>query len=93
MVERVDRESPLVEVSKMIPKNEGPVDRAIRIVVGIVLLPAGLFLLDGLQGSVVGLVVAAFGLVGLVTGATGRCPLYVLFGFTTVKRSSGAPVH
>jgi hypothetical protein len=86
-------ESPPIEVSVMIPKNEGLVDRAIRVVVGIVLLPAGLFLLDGLQGSVVGLVVAALGLLGLGTGATGWCPLYVPFGFTTVKRGRGAPVH
>ena len=37
----------------MVPKNVGTVDRAISLVLGVVLLPVGLFLLDGLQGSVV----------------------------------------
>jgi hypothetical protein len=45
----------------MLRKNEGTVDRAIRIVVGAALAPIGLFVLDGLQGSVVGIVAAAFG--------------------------------
>jgi hypothetical protein len=45
----------------MLRKNEGTVDRAIRVTVGAVLAPIGLFVLDGLQGSVVGIVAAAFG--------------------------------
>jgi len=45
----------------------------------------GLFLLEGVQGSIVGLVVAAVGLLALVTGATGRCVLYIPFGITTLR--------
>jgi hypothetical protein len=74
----------------MVPKNEGPADRAIRLAAGVVLVSVGLFLLGGLQASVVGLVVAAFGLLGLVTGATGRCPGYVPFGISTVGERQGA---
>ncbi|HYT78762.1 MAG TPA: YgaP-like transmembrane domain [Actinomycetota bacterium] len=77
----------------MFPKNEGPADRAIRIVVGILLLPGGLFLLGGLGGSVVGLVVAAVGLLALVTGATGRCVVYIPFGITTLRERQEAPAH
>ncbi len=74
----------------MFPKNEGPADRAILVVAGIVLLPLGLFLLEGVQDSIVGLVVAAVGLLALVTGATGRCVLYIPFGITTL-RATQAP--
>jgi hypothetical protein len=76
----------------MFQKNEGPVDRVIRVAAGILLLPTGLFLLGGLGGSVVGIVVSALGLIGLVTGATGRCPTYVPFGITTVGRRTVQPL-
>ncbi len=74
----------------MLPRNEGAVDRAVRLVVGVVLLPGGLFLLDGLQGGVVGLVLAAIGLLGLVSGTTGFCPLYLPFGFSTTAQGPTA---
>lgn len=77
----------------MFPKNVGPVDRAIRLVVGAVLLPAGLFLLGGLQGSTIGVVAAILGLIGLVSGSTGRCLLYVLFGINTLPKGQAAPAH
>lgn len=75
----------------MFPKNEGPVDRAIRVVAGIPLIAVGLFLLGGLEASVVGIVVAAFGLWIVVTGAIGFCPGYVPFGITTVAKSQRVP--
>jgi hypothetical protein len=78
----------------MFPKNEGPADRAIRIAAGIMLLPAGLFLLGALQGSVVGIVMAALALFALVTGATGRCVLYIPFGITTLRpRQEDRPIE
>lgn len=69
----------------MFKRNEGTIDRLVRLAVGIVLLPAGLFLLGALQGNVPGLIAAAFGVIGLVTALTGFCPTYVLFGFSTVE--------
>lgn len=75
----------------MLPKNEGPADRAIRVVAGVVLLPVGLFVLGGLQAGVVGLVVAALGLWVLVTGAAGRCPGYVPFGISTLRERQVRP--
>jgi hypothetical protein len=74
----------------MFPRNEGALDRAVRLAVGVVLVPSGLLLLDGLQGGVVGLVLAAIGLFGLISGSTGFCPLYLPFGFSTTGR--GRPV-
>ncbi len=74
----------------MFAKNEGPADRTIRVVAGALLIAVALVLLGGLEASVAGIVVAAFGLWFIVTGATGVCPLYVPFGISTVpKRSAG----
>ena len=77
----------------MFPKNEGPVDRAIRIVAGLVLIPSGLFLLDGVGAAAPGLVVAAVGLGSLVTGLTGRCLLYYPFDISTIPEAGHASVH
>jgi uncharacterized membrane protein len=75
----------------MFSKNEGPVDRALRVVAGIVLIPVGLFVLAGIEASVVGIVVAAFGGWLVVTGATGVCPGYVPFGFTSLPKKEPVP--
>jgi hypothetical protein len=71
-------------LATLLPRNEGIVDRATRVAVGIIIVLLGLFALGGVAGSVAGTVVAAAGLLPLVTGATGRCPSYVPFRFSTV---------
>jgi hypothetical protein len=71
-------------LSRLFPNNEGPTDRAIRLALALVLIPVGLFALDGIDASVAGVIVAAVGFIGLVTGATGRCPTYVLLRISTV---------
>jgi Inner membrane protein YgaP-like, transmembrane domain len=58
--------------------NEGSIDRAIRIVVGIMMLS---FVMIG-PHSLWGL----FGLVPLLTGIWGYCPLYRVLGVTTCPR-------
>lgn len=75
----------------MFHRNEGPLDRALRLVAGIVLLPLGLFVLGGVDGAIVGLAFAAVGVIGLVTAATGFCPTYVLFHVSTVRQERAAP--
>ena len=59
--------------------NEGMLDRALRVIVGLVLLafPLGVFGID--QAYVWGW----FGVVPLMTGLTGWCPLYALIGLRT----------
>lgn len=56
-------------------KNEGVVDRALRIIVGLGLL--SLTVMGPKTGW--GLV----GLLPLITGLTGYCPTYRVFGFST----------
>jgi hypothetical protein len=64
-----------------IPRNEGRADRAVRIVIGLVLLAIAGFSSGGAR--VVLLLLAA---VPLITGLIGFCPLYAPFGLCT-KRS------
>lgn len=75
----------------MLHRNEGPLDRAIRLAAGIVLVPVGLFALGGAGGAIGGLVVAGLGVLALVTGATGFCLVYALFGFSTARGRDVAP--
>ena len=67
--------------------NEGPIDRLIRIVVGVGLFTvaaAGLVTPPVLYG------VLLVGTIGLLTGITGFCPTYVLLGISTVpKKAAG----
>ena len=70
----------------MLHRNVGGFDRALRLAIGIVALPVGLFLLDGLAGAIPGLVLAGVGFVGLASGASGFCLLYLPLGFSTARQ-------
>lgn len=59
--------------------NEGSLDRALRVVVGLGLLSLVFIGPQTPWGWV--------GLVPLVTGAVGFCPLYKVFGFDTCQLS------
>lgn len=59
----------------LLPRNEHTIDRAVRVVLGLALLS----LVFVGPKSYVGLV----GLVPLLTGLVGSCPLYTLFGIST----------
>jgi predicted PurR-regulated permease PerM len=67
----------------MFKKNLGRLDRTVRIIVGVALIPIGLFLLGGRQGNSTGILVAVLALIPLVTGLIGSCPAYVPFGIST----------
>jgi hypothetical protein len=55
--------------------NEGAADRGLRIAVGLVLTGLAATGMIGLWGYI--------GLIPLVTGAVGYCPLYALLGIDT----------
>lgn len=59
------------------PRNIGKLDKAIRIVIGTVIVILGLVF-----ASWWGLI----GLIPLVTGLAGWCPLYVPFGISTCEK-------
>ncbi len=60
--------------------NEAGWDRVIRVLLGIVLLYMSL---GGVVGGGLGVVLTILGVVFLVTGLVGWCPLYSLFRFRT----------
>ncbi len=68
----------------MLNANEGPLDRALRISGGVILLWLGLF--SGLIAAPTTLVATGLGVVLFGTGLVGVCPLYNVLGFTTVSR-------
>jgi hypothetical protein len=70
----------------MFKRNEGTIDRILRVGLAMALVPVGLFLLGGLQGNLLGLLVAGLSLLPLITGLTGFCPLYVPFGISTLEK-------
>ena len=57
------------------------------------MIAVGLLPLEGLEASVAGVVVAAFGLWLIVTGAIGFCPLYVPLGINTLPKRDVTAVH
>lgn len=59
----------------MFARNEGPFDRSLRIAVGLVILSLA-FVGPKTPWAFVGLI-------PLVTGLVGTCPLYSLLGFST----------
>lgn len=59
--------------------NEAGWDRILRVVLGVALLIIGFAVIGGTAGTVVGIV----GLIPLITGLVGWCPLYALFRVRT----------
>lgn len=67
-------------------KNMGMADRAIRIIVAVIV--AALFFTNVVSG-VLGMVLLVVGGIFLVTGFVSFCPLYALFGASTCKVEQG----
>ena len=68
----------------MFKTNEGTIDRALRVIVGLALI-AAFFLTSG--GSYHWLYL--IGIVPLVTGLVGTCPLYSVLGMSTCPTKQG----
>lgn len=60
--------------------NVGNRDREARVVLGVVLIAFGIAMM-GTWGVVLGVI----GIIPLITGLTGWCPLYALFKISTCK--------
>ena len=70
-------------MNKLIPRNEHSLERALRVVVGIGLIALAFVGPQTPWGYL--------GVVPLLTGLVGSCPLYTVFGISTCKRDdSGA---
>ena len=58
-------------------KNVPPVERTLRVLVGFALIALGLV---GMKGTPLGYILAASGVVALLTGFVGFCPMCALAG-------------
>jgi len=67
-------------------KNEGTVDRVIRVILGIVLIAMGIYF-QGSWGLVAMIVLIILGLIALITGIIGYCSLYKIFKISTIKKN------
>jgi hypothetical protein len=62
-------------MANLLPTNEHPVERVLRVVLGMAVLSLAFVGPKSAWGYL--------GLVPLVTGLAGSCPLYTLFGWST----------
>lgn len=62
-------------LSKLLPRNEGTVDRAVRVIAGLAILSLAFIGPKSPWGFI--------GIVPIVTGLLGSCPLYTLLGLST----------
>jgi len=65
----------LLMIARFFPRNEHVMERALRVVLGLALLSVVFVGPKTLLGLI--------GVVPLVTGVLGSCPIYTLFGFKT----------
>lgn len=68
-------------MSKLLPVNEHPIERVVRVAAGIGLLSIAFVGPKTPLGYL--------GLVPIVTGLLGSCPLYTIFGFSTCPAKAG----
>lgn len=68
-------------MSKFLPVNEHPIERVVRVAAGIGLLSIAFVGPKTPLGYL--------GLVPIVTGLLGSCPLYTIFGFSTCPAKAG----
>jgi len=69
-------------LAKLLPNNEHPYERIVRVVLGLAVLSLTVIGPQTLWGLV--------GLVPLATGALGSCPIYTLLGFSTCSMKKAA---
>ena len=65
-----------------IKQNEGTLDRAIRTILGLIFIPAGIFAVEGIWQ----VILIAAGSIALITGILGFCLLYIPLGISTKRR-------
>lgn len=63
--------------------NQSNIDRIVRVITGILLLYLGF---GGALNGALAVVADVLGLVLLLTGAVGFCPLYAMFKLSTLKK-------
>ena len=69
-------------------KNEGNLDRIVRTILGITALIVALTVLDVMTGATFGVIVAAIGVILIISAIIGFCPMYKVIGLETCPLKS-----
>jgi hypothetical protein len=69
----------------LVCRNVGPVDRAIRAIVGITALALAFTTFKVTQGQLPGIIAAAVSVIMLLTAAIRMCPLYLPLKLSTCR--------
>jgi len=67
-------------------RNMHPIDRALRIAIGLSLIFIGFFTRDLISDPLFGTLLGIFGIINVVASIVGVCPVYLMAGISTLKR-------
>ena len=67
-------------------KNVGKIDKTLRFLLGLILVWLGLFVLNGKEGSVVGILVAIISLMTFYMSLTGSCFVFSWFKIHSLSK-------
>ncbi len=71
-----------------INRNMHPFDQVLRVLLGIVLIYIGFFNGELISDALFRALLGGFGLVNLVSGLLGICPVYLMAGINTLRKVS-----
>ena len=72
--------------SRIMIKNVGKIDKTLRFLLGLILVWLGLFVLNGKEGSVVGILVAIISLMPFYMALTGSCFVFRWFKIHSLSK-------
>lgn len=68
-------------------KNVGKIDRTLRFLLGLFLVWLGLFVMNGLEGNIIGIMVAIISLMPFYMTFTGSCFVFRWFKIHSLSKS------
>ncbi|KPJ90418.1 MAG: hypothetical protein AMJ53_13620 [Gammaproteobacteria bacterium SG8_11] len=71
-------------------RNLHPIDQVLRVILGIVLIYIGIFNRELVSDALLGSLLAGFGLVNVISGLVGVCPVYTIAGISTFRKASNS---
>jgi hypothetical protein len=69
-------------------RNMHPIDQVLRVLLGITLIYIGFFNAELVTDPLLGILLGAFGVVNLLSGMVGFCPVYLVAGLSTLRKVS-----
>ncbi len=67
-------------------KNVGRIDQVLRIILGVILIWVGLWPLNGLDQSLLGVTVSLLAIIPFWMAITRNCPVFRFFNFSSIPK-------